>query len=86
MFQRSRPARPPFFTGITFYFAELPKVSLTLDGTLMGLRVTWPDLLGGGGCHGEGTMVSRKAATSEREGETTLRLRHVDFRPDPNAT
>eukprot|EP00434_Breviolum_minutum_P012919 symbB.v1.2.011387.t1/scaffold760.1/size164708/8 len=32
--------RPPFFTGITFYFAELPKVSLTLDGTLMGLRVS----------------------------------------------
>jgi hypothetical protein len=31
--------RPPFFTGITFYFAELPTVQLTLDGTLMGLRV-----------------------------------------------
>lgn len=32
--------RPPFFTGITFYFAELPTVQLTLDGTLMGLRVS----------------------------------------------
>lgn len=34
-------SRPPFFTGITFYFAELPTVLLTLDGTLMGLRVPW---------------------------------------------
>eukprot|EP00439_Symbiodinium_sp_Y106_P086852 s78_g36.t1 len=32
--------RPPFFTGITFYFADLPKVALTLEGTVMGLRVS----------------------------------------------
>lgn len=56
---RSRPTRPPFFTGITFYFAELPKVSLTLDGTLMGVRVTWPDLLGGGGSPGTPVVGTR---------------------------
>ncbi|CAK8989713.1 Extended synaptotagmin-2 (E-Syt2) [Durusdinium trenchii] len=32
--------RPPFFTAITFYFAELPTVLLSLDGTLVGLRVS----------------------------------------------
>ncbi|CAJ1446065.1 unnamed protein product [Effrenium voratum] len=32
--------RPPFFTGISFYFADVPKVVLTLDGTLVGVRVS----------------------------------------------